>query len=449
MDPVRKFLLSLAVLAGSLAGQRGLGRLYQENLPSGSVNLIAVIEAETGFGHDSCLGVARTPDGHYFVSTRRSLTSGQHKYYEFDSAGALVARHDQPSANFNDPEGYLDLAWDGQTGLGSMLWAGMTGSTLQGFNWQLGIFDSAAQVTLEDFDGVRVSCLAIAELEGSPIFVSSDSCPPSSANEVRIPGSPVHYHAFDGSTLQDRTPDPTPDVIESTLACRPDQIPEGKFGAAYDPLSQTVWWHVDARHDNPNPNGSLTRFFATDLEGNATGMVFQGDRAIGGVANGCEFYVDAFGNGVMVYLVGSDENRNKRGETMVEVYGRFAYGETCSGRIGFDGECFLGRQDWGMSLSEVPDGHAGVAVLWRGAGLFPPGIPATPGLNNCALNIEFRQTMGVANIVDGQANWPLRVPSSSSLLGFEAAFQWLVPGSPDLLPLDLSRAGSVRIGANF
>ncbi len=449
MHSATRLLLCSAILAASTQAQRGLGQLYQENLAAGSIDLISLIDANTGFGHDSCLGVARTPDGHYFVSTRRSLTSGLHKYYEFDAAGGYLGSHDQPSANFNDPEGYLDLAWDGKTGPSSKIWAGMTGSTLQGFNWQLGVFDSAAQVTVENFDGVRVSCLAIAEIDGESVFISSDSCPPSSANEVRIPGSPVHYSNMDGSPFQDSTADPTPDVLESSLACRPDQIPEGKFGAAYDPLTQTVWWHVDARNDNPNPNGSLTRFFATDLEGNRSGEIFQGDRSIGGVANGCEFYVDSNGNGVMLYLVGSDEDRNRRGEIMVEVYGRFAYGETCSGRIGYEGECFLGNSDWSIKLENIPAGHAGVAVLWRGAGVFPPGIPATPGLNNCALNIEYRQSMGGVSILDGQANLPLAIPDSPSLLGFEAAFQWLVPGSPSLLPLDLSRAGSVRIGANF
>ena len=57
--------------------------------------------------------------------------------------------------------------------------------------------------------------------------------------------------------------------------------------------------------------------------------------------------------------------------------------------------------------------------------------------------------MGIAPIVDGRGRFPIHVPENPSLLGYEAAFQWLVPGSPALLPLDLSRAGSVRIGANF
>jgi len=226
-------------------------------------------------------------------------------------------------------------------------------------------------------------------------------------------------------------------------------VPEGKFGAAYDARTETVWWHVDARDSNPNPNRSMTRFFATDLSGRPKGMVFQGDRGIGGVASGCEFYEDAQGNGVMVYLVGDDPTRRIRGRRVVEVYARFEFGEGCSGRIDFAGECFIGNDRWAMDLIDVPPGSADLALLWRGQSRVPPLIPMIPGITECGINMTLLANVGTAPILGGDAHLPLPVPDLPSLVGAELTFQWFIPGAPIPLPLSLSQSGSLRVGTRF
>ncbi len=431
------------------SAQHGLGLLYQENLPGGMFDAIEIINTNTGLGHDSCLGVARTPNGHYFVSTRKTFNSIFHQYYEFDASGQFVASYSQPIAILSDPHGTLDLALDGGDGPDSRIWAGLTGSILLPFDWQTGTFDVAGIVTLTDYFGNTVASLTLAQANGETIFISADSCPPSNANEVHTPGSPVNYHLLDGSLFQEITADPSPLVKVPTQGCRPELVPEGKYGAAFDAHSETVWWHVDVRESNPNPNGSMTRFFATDPSGRAKGMVFQGDRSIGGVAGGCEFYEDSFGNGVLVYLVGDDPTRRRRGNRVVEVYGRFDFGDGCSGSIDFDSECFIGNENWAIDLIDVPPGSADTALLWRGQAQVPPLFPAIPGISSCGLSISLLADLGTARVVAGKASRALPVPNSLSLVGAEVAFQWLVPGAPLPLPLSLSRAGSVRIATRF
>lgn len=471
MHPGIPALILSTLLASTALAQTGIGigRTKTDSLPgdgtlpAGSINITTTaINAfgDDGTGFDDIHGVARLPNGHFIASQGQNGGLTPKKYFEFDSDGSFIGAVQQPFLNgANGDIGHTDLAWDQVDDPSSRLWAAKS-KGIMSYNWNTAAFDNTVAGLnglhiLGNFTGaeVRASTIAYMDNPATPAvesiktFVSADN----------ITGDPdvsnINYHRMDVPlpNFPKLIPD-TPNV-NGTLG-----VPDlGKMGAAYDPNSQTIWWHIDSHSVNPNPNESATRFFEMDLDGNLTGKVVQGDRSIGGIARGCEIYVDANGNSVMAYVVSmgnlatSPLGLTQDQDVLVEMYMGFEFGGGCQGRVGFLTEPYIGNADFAITITDGDNGMnpLNAAILIRG-GAEANGLHI-PGINNCPLNISLGSfnNRGTEILSNGAATFPRPLPNDPGLVGVEATWQWLLPTSAAILPLDLTTAGSIRIGTNL
>lgn len=433
-------LIVASGLASFALAQQPIGAPRQDSFPDGFLNLSLVLRQATGWASDGLIGIARTPDGHYFVSSRRRFASGDHEIIEFGPEGALIATYQQPSDLNGDGLGIRDLAWDGSVGDASRIWGGVTGGELIGFDWQAGVFRAEDRRVLGGYVGPTVDNVTIVELGGQPAFLTSSG--QFSAPTQGSPGNQVNYHPLEGG--QPVRP-PSSEVGSGV----------GKFGAAFDPVRASVWWHVDDAAGNPNPNASRSLLKEMDLvTGGLTGLTFRGSVVDGGQANGCEFYEDDFGHPVLVYLVSGPGGHPERSDVAVECYARFAFGEACGGRLSYNTEPYAGNQGgdegapWGIRLTDIPENGLGLAWLWRSA-TSVPGF-GVPGIIDCDfyLNTSALADQGSAAVSmgssGGSALWLLPIPVSTALIGEAVSFQALVP-SPTVFPFQMSEAGALVI----
>ncbi len=454
-------LLAGLVLASSVSTQAALGRGRPNDLPgdaalpAGSINLtfnLLLTIGNDGTGLEDFRGVTRLPNGHYLVSNGKDDRTVTKKFFELDADGSHIATIDQPDDfGLSGRIGYTNLNWDRDTGPDSRVWGTRARSFLS-YDWQAGAFDALNDPnlflglkTVDDYEGFEIRASAIGEENGDLIWVVSDR----KTNNMEF--SNVNYYPVTNQLVVVPPHKPaTPDI-------NPPMSPfdTGKFGAAWDPIRNTVWWHIDDNDGNPNPNGSSTRFIEMDMDGNLTGQVIQGDPAIGGVALGCDMYVDSAGNLVLAYLVDMDNNANnplnitENQDVLVEMYGSFSYSDTCGGRIGFDTEPFIGNPNFALNLSGAPSNSLNAAILVRGTPSPAPGF-VIPGINNCGavVNLNFR-ALPASILSGGDATYVHGIPNFPSLIGAEPAFQWLLPTDPGILPLDLSDGGLIHIRTNM
>ena len=194
-----------------------------------------------------------------------------------------------------------------------------------------------------------------------------------------------------------------------------------------------------------------------NLDGNLTGQIIQGIREIGGIARGCEMYIDDQGNPVMAYvasmgtLATSPIGITFDQDIMVEMYMGFQFGASCGGNIAFETEPYIGNLDWTVTLQNAPANPLSVAFLFRGRSTIPPGL-TLPGLINCGLLLDLGSLIsqgGNIPLVNGEASFVRQLPDDTGLIGAEASFQWLLPTSVSVLPLNLSDAGALRVGTNL
>ncbi|MHC5066298.1 MAG: hypothetical protein ACYTG5_20255 [Planctomycetota bacterium] len=454
MRPIPPAILALSMSLVCLPAQRGIGALYTRNLagdkftplPAGSTNVGETLNAKTRRIYEDVIGVVRLPDGHYIVSANRAKGSSlgsPHKFFELGPDGRYLAGFDQPAVTATKISGLQDLAWDRRSDPGSRVWSGF-GKLLFAFDWQAGVFE-LQPVTggklLTGFQGVQVQGAAIASIGGQDVLVTSDAPNPAPG----FAGSPINYHLLNAANPLAKFRAGTPDISDADQLGTPPDF--GKFGAAYDPISESIWWAVDLQHSNPNPNQSPLRFIEMDQNGNLTGQVYQGNRSIGGAANGCEIYINEDGEVVMVYVA---YDLSVDGfEKIVEVYGRFRYGDSCGGEISFVGEPFIDSPELRIRLSGAPANFLDAAIILRGRPVELPGV-MIPGITNCPVLMDLGSFRAVATLPlqAGAATFIQRIPGFPSLLDQELAFQWLLPTAPYVLPLDLSPAGSLRIGSN-
>ncbi len=325
------------------------------------------------------------------------------------------------------------------------------------YDWQTNSFDpiivpgSANGLhLLQNWQGSDIRATAIGQKDGLQIIVSGDNNR-GPLGEPDLAG--VNYYVM-GLPLPE-FPEWQPSTPSFTGILGAFDL--GKNGAAWDTIRDTIWWQMDNRNENPNPNQSGTRFIEMDLDGTLTGQIIQGAREIGGRALGCDMYVDAQGNRVLAYLVdtgaGSD---NPLGITVgediiVEMYAGFAYGTSCGGDIGFATEPYIGNLGWTVTLENAPANPLGAAFLFRGRPTAPPGL-VLPGLINCGLLLDVTSLIGEGGtlpLVAGEASRVRPLPDDLSLVGAEAAFQWLLPSNLNVLPLDLSDAGAFMVSTNL
>lgn len=456
-------LAGLGIFAATTQAQSGIGSLHTDNfagdlaLPPGAMNVDDAIFAALGVNPPVFSGVARLPNGNYLVSATRHVGNTAHKYYEVTAAGAVVVVADQPNRTAVDPVGFNDLAWDGETGPDSRIWAGMAGNAISSYDWTNGVFDPNVnpgnlQTGLKIMDGWIGNFpqgAAIVDMGGQKIFVSSDIQNPNFLSNPPFDGTPINYHVLGSFTANlPKFQEPTPDISYPDLTVL-GEINSGKYGAAADPINGTVWWHVDLPTASQNPNESRTRFMEMDMNGNLTGQVFQGDRGIGGIGWGCEMYVNADGDLVMVYITGVPEIDPNGDAVLVEVDAAFNYGNGCGGNISYSGEPFIGSSSWTINLDNAQSNPFDAAILFRGQPVPAPGT-ILPGLNNCGLLISLSgvKSLGAFPMVNGTAAFVQNLPDDLSLIGQRPTYQWLLPTSMAILPLDLSDGGVARIGSN-
>ncbi|MHC5066513.1 MAG: hypothetical protein ACYTG5_21365 [Planctomycetota bacterium] len=456
-------LAGLGLLTATAHAQTGIGTLHTDNfagdlaLPPGALNVDDAIFSGLGIDPPLISGVVRLPNGNYLVSSTRHVAGTAHKYYEVAADGTVVVVADQPDRTAVDPVGFNDLAWDGETGASSRVWAGMAGSGINSYDWNAGVFDpninpGNLQTGLKIMDGWIGNFpqgAAIVDVGGQKVFVSADIQNPNFLSNPTFAGTPVNYHLLGSFTANlPKFQEPTPDISYPDVTVL-GQINSGKWGAAGDPINGTVWWHVDLPTASPNPNASRTRFVEMDMNGNVTGQVFQGDRGVGGVGWGCEMYVNGDGDLVMVYLVGVPEIDPNADAVLVEVDAAFNFGSSCGGEISYSGEPFIGSSEWTINLDNAPSNPFDAAILFRGQPLPAPGT-ILPGLNNCGLLVDLAgvRSLGALPLVNGTAAYVQNLPEDTGLVGLRPTYQWLLPSSMAILPLDLSDAGIARVGTS-
>jgi len=483
----------LVLLPEASAQARAIGTLYTANLPGdannppGSANIGVNINVGTGqlpgFEYVRQSGVVRLPNGHYLVTSEAAInTSSGHKVFEMASDGTYLATYDQPDYTSLDSRGLRDMGWDMETGPDSRIWSGGENRAISSYDWHNNTFDPNVSVgptglkILDGWAGNAVWCIAVADIDGKKVLVSADAPNPDLVNPNAqgefFPGRPTNWHTIETPAIGVGVPnnpfnafakfrDPTPDPTDQDLPLIPgsfeDNQDAGKYGLAYDPVHGTLWYSVDERYTHGNPNENSLRFIEMDLEGNRTGKYFQGSREIieidpdtletsySGEARGCEFYVDANGDLVLVYMAAFQD------EFIVEVHGSFDTGVSCNGGdIGYINDPYLGNLDgFSVTLKNAPDNPLGAAILFRGVAAVN-GVQF-PGINNCPLWVDLGsfRNMGAFLLNNGETSYQQPIPDDLNLLGFEATWQWLLPTNANVLPLDLSSAAITRVSENF
>ncbi len=463
-------LLLGLILASTAGAQIGIGRIKPDNLPgdavlpNGAFNVTQAILnssfGDDGSGMNDFRGVVRLPNGHYLLShgPNGGPPNGRpHEYFELDSDGTYITNIDQPFlTGANGDFGLTDLSWDKLSGPNSRIWAGRA-KAIMSYDWQIQAFDDTiipgsanGLHLLSSFQGADVRCTTIGQKDGLQIIVTGDN---NRGPNGQLDTAGVNYHVMglpvsDFPTWQPSTPSFTGILGAFDL---------GKNGAAWDTIRDTIWWQMDNRSENPNPNRSGTRFIEMDLDGTLTGKIIQGAREIGGRALGCDMYIDAQGNRVLAYLVDAGSGGDNplglpSGEDiLIEMYAGFQFGGTCGGDISYQTEPYIGNLDWTVTLQNAPANPLSVAFLFRGRPAAPPGL-TLPGLINCGLLLELSSLIsqgGNIPLVNGEASFIRQLPNDTGLIGAEATFQWLLPTSLTVLPLNLSDAGAFMVGSNL
>lgn len=439
----RNSMLAAGICLFAFLGQPGIaqnaiGSLYPGNLPgdshmpAGTFNIQQKVRELSANARP--VGLVRLPNGHYLIQTLASLIGSP--LVELDASLEIVRT--LPQSGQFEVRGFMAL--DRRSGPESRVWSG--GSTMvSSLDWRQLTYDPAF---VQDspyglrFLGNCADCrsarggMAIAEQGGQVVVVTAGA----------EAGRHFHYHLLGGndSTLPDFQP-PVPDTFTP-----PGNI---KGHAAYDPILGTIWWsNLDTDLVAPDP----LRFVEYELSGQLTGRIFQPELpfqplqccGIGGLL-GADMYIDADGNRVLAFI----SNHSGR-EILAEVKADFVFGGGCNGQIDFKGEPRIGG-DFEIELFAAIPGGNEIAFLWRGSP-FPHFIRSIPGLNNCDLHLDLNPgsnfaIVGSEELEFGAASRTLSVPMVAALVGLELGFQWLLPTSPSGLPIDLSSAGGLRIGA--
>ncbi len=467
-------ILALATSFASAQTGAGIGRANTTNLPgdgtlpAGSFNITQTLVDQLvadGTDYNDIRGIVRLPNGNpskrtYLVSSGQDGGATK-KYMEIEvdtGTGDVTAllTVDQPSWTHNGAGGdwgLTDLSWDYDNTADSRVWAGVAKGT-QSYDWQNGQFEGPVVLppgnsgygfkVLQPFTGNSVRAATVALWDGKKVFVSCD-------NEE---GDPTNYHELPTVNFLAAAPkwqDPTP-FPPVTIG----NFDIGRMGAAFNPNSETVWWQIDQADSNPNPNASGSLFHEMDRDGNWTGQIIQGRRDVGGRASGCSIFIDEFGNAILTYVVDMNGADNILGleeghDIAAEMHIDFEFGSGCQGNVGYVGDPYIGNLDFAITITDGDSGNnpLNAAILIRGSA-DPIGFQL-PGINNCALNISLAtfNNRGSVVMTNGAANFPRPLPADLNLIGAEASWQWLLPSGAAILPLDLSSAGSVRVGSDM
>ncbi|MBK8978775.1 MAG: hypothetical protein IPM29_22985 [Planctomycetes bacterium] len=373
----------------------------------------AAAAAALGWTPNGILGVAQTPNGHWFVSSRRNtaLPGSPHFLLEFDPAGVFVAAHTAPAATLGSAWGFRDLAWDQRADPGSRLYMGaensLTGNRVFAFDWHNGVFDPGRDVVLQSPTNATTRALAYLPTGldgvGPPALVTGDWSSP-----------PTWF-----------------DVASGALLFTGPSLGQSVYGVAYDPDTQSLWWSHQRGSSHPANPG--TAFTQTDLLGNPTGQRLIGDLAgtSSDLAGGCEIVSGPNGEATLVYL-----NQGVP-DAIVRLHGRFEAGPPCGGRLRYLGEPFAGNPAFQLAIDGAPFG-APLASLWVG---FPAATPFSAPVLTCDLLLDPVTGFGALTAPLQQGSALLPVPIPLAMAGVDITMQAVVPtaGLTAIMPTNAGR----------
>ena len=416
---MRSISVVFALAAAPLTAQLG-APLPNPGFPLGShvLQVQNIVFAATGMNHDAILGVARSQNGSYWISARRSPRSSTnpHVLFELNSSGALVGTYPVPNSSVSR-WGLRDLAYDGSR----YLYGGWEGDRVLAFDTVGRAFAASRDFVVPPRRTFRL-----------PRALAYDPAGDSGRGSLWTANWNSEHVEFDraGNILR-RVPNMQPDTS----------------GAAYDPVRRTIWWFGQSGSDHPSATIAVV---ATEMDLATlapTGQKVLGDTSFpgltpGGFAGGAEFYESG---GRTALLLTAQTNS----DVVYELWGRFGYGNSTGGSISFDGGAALvGNAAFGVTLDGSPESFANL-IFGFGEAVLPLGPPTFVAGTEFLLDPAATLIAGLPGpVAGGRARYPLPIPNDPNLAGVDIYFQWLqysVSGGQPILPLRLSDGGKIRI----
>ncbi len=346
---------------------------------------------------DGCQGVVRSAFNTYWVSARRSAPSPSLQLIEFSEAGAYLSSVPLPAALSASATGLLDLAYDQLAGV---IYGGcehaVSGRQLWAFRLSTRAFDAALNITVPaSVPGNAVRGLTFDRFgnNGLGSFYCVDG------------GSAVTEFDRAGTTLRTLT-NPHPNATALAL----------------DSTDRRLWVFGPG---GTTKAGEGVVGIAVDLfTGLATGQKMLGSprypgTPAGGDVTGAEFAVYAHDHTVFRLALLT----NATSDWVYEVEGRFGFGSTCGGIIGFTGDAaYGGNSAWTVTLTQSTASSAFLLLAATqettpiAGPLFATGCYVQLGLATPLLSL------GGAAVAGGRAQ--LAVPIPNGIIG-SIYLQWI------------------------
>lgn len=363
---------------------------------------------------DGVQGVVRTAGNHFWVSVRRSAPSVSLRLAEFDDAGTYLQTVTLPAALATSATGLLDLAYDS---VNDVIYGGcehvVSGRQLFAFDVATATFQASGNIPVPaTTPGNTARGLTYDRFgngsQGSFFIVDGNSA----ITEFSRSGAVLR-------TLANPHPSATALALDDTYRLLWVFGPGGSTKAG----EGVVGMAVDA------------------TSGLAAGQMVLGDASFagtpnGGTVTGAEF--TAYAHDHAVYRLALATNANS--DWVYELEGRFGYGATCGGTIGFAGDAaYAGNAGWRATLAGSSATTAFLMLAGAksttavGAPLFATGCSVLLGLATPPLAI------GSAPVAGGNAT--LSVPIPGGVTG-TVYLQWVEAPAAGT-PLRLSDGGSI------
>lgn len=412
-DPL--YLLRTTTLALAIASALAATLPAQLGRPTGEqFDAQATLTTALGGTWDGVQGVVRTIGNRYWVSVRQSAPTVSLRLAEFDADGAYLQSVTLPAALTTSATGLLDLAYDS---VNNVIYGGcehvVSGRQLFAFHVATATFEAGGNIPVP------------ATAPGSAVRgLTYDRFGNASQGS---------FFAVDGnSTITEFT---RSGAVLRTLA-NPHQ---NATALALDDTYRLLW--VFGPGGSTKAGEGVVGMAVDATSGLSAGQMVLGDAAYAGTPNGgnvtgAEF--TAYAHDHAVYRLALATNANS--DWVYELEGRFAYGATCGGSIGFAGDAaYAGNAGWRATLAGSSATTAFLMLAGTksttavGMPLFAAGCNVLLGLATPPLAI------GGAPVTGGNAT--LGVPIPGGVTG-TVYFQWVEAPAAGT-PLRLSDGGSI------
>ncbi|MCU0865794.1 MAG: hypothetical protein MUC36_18570 [Planctomycetes bacterium] len=404
---VCRALLTSTLLLVEVVAQLG-APLRDPALPNGGhvVPVQAALQAAFGPAWMTALGIARTDDGHYFVSVARPSQGLQHLLVELDASGQVVGSWPQPAAAQASPFGLRDLAYDGVDTLFGGAEVALCGDVAFAFDVPSRSWAPARNwpVPASGLTTLRGLAIDPTALGGQGLLWVSDWDYWVLAYDRQGQLVRSEYLQTDGGTYSWPV--------------------TGMFGLAHDPQRNSLWVHSQGtvwfglslafgggRHCLEFDLGTMAmrRYFMSDQSTAVTGGT-----PFAGLAGGCEFFVE---NGTPTLLL----LHQMAADTASKVGARFELASSCGGTIDFNGLAYTGM---GVSVDLLQDPGQLGALFGDSSGSQLPThlqLPIGPWAPGCTWHLASPNLISIAPL-PGNAIFTL--PNDLGLVGTRLDLQW-------------------------